>query len=206
MIRRSTGDARRSLLLTLFVLGITTAVVILPTQFRSSATSRKGSEGLVPRTVSHDESIPNYDIRTNKSAIDKIAGFRDSLGRSAVDVANIRDEFAAGESALKSRVPTLKVEYNLDIRIPEVIAPDVKQGRAMLTGPSGVKRADILKGFLKENAALTGVPSEQVDGLKVTADYTNPDGNLSYALVEQEFNGIPVFRGEVKADSQRAVR
>ncbi|HKX84171.1 MAG TPA: M36 family metallopeptidase, partial [Pyrinomonadaceae bacterium] len=196
-MKRSTGEARRSLLLTLFILGIATAVVILPTQFRSSATSR--GEGLLSRTVSHDESIPNYDIRSDKSAIEKIQGFRSSLGRNAVDVANIRDEFVAGESALKTRVPTLKVEYNEDIRIPEVIAPDVKQGRAMLTGSSSSKRSDILKNFLKENTSLTGLSAGQIDELSVTADYTNPDGNLSFALLEQEFDGIPVFRGEIKA-------
>ncbi len=31
------------------------------------------------------------------------------------------------------------------------------------------------------------------------ADYTNPDGKLSFVELNQEINGIPVFRGEVKA-------
>jgi Zn-dependent metalloprotease len=93
----------------------------------------------------------------------------------------------------------LKVEYNTDIRTPEVIAPDVKQGRAFLTGTSAVKRSDILRSFVKENNSLIGVSDAQADSLIVTADYTNPDGNLSFAHLEQFINGIPVFRGEVKA-------
>jgi hypothetical protein len=39
----------------------------------------------------------------------------------------------------------------------------------------------------------------QIDRLKVTADYTNPSGNMSFAQLEQTINDIPVFRGEIKA-------
>ena len=51
----------------------------------------------------------------------------------------------------------------------------------------------------RENDSLIGVSEAQADSLKVTADYTNPDGNLSFAQLEQSINGVPVFRGEVKA-------
>ncbi len=96
-------------------------------------------------------------------------------------------------------MPTLKVDYNTDIRTPEVIGPDVLKGRAFLTAPSTAKRSDVLVNFLKQNADLVGVNAAQADGLKVFADYTNPDGNLSFVELDQEINGIPVFRGEVKA-------
>jgi hypothetical protein len=46
---------------------------------------------------------------------------------------------------------------------------------------------------------LIGVNDTQADSLKVIADYTNPDGNMSFAHLEQSINGVPVFRGEVKA-------
>ena len=65
--------------------------------------------------------------------------------------------------------------------------------------PVGRQRADILRSFVKENNDLIGVNDEQADGLIVTADYTNPDGNMSFAHLEQRINGVPVFRGEVKA-------
>jgi hypothetical protein len=201
MQKSSTAENRRGLLLSLFVLGLVAVLVILPYQFRSAAGGQKGSDkkGLVEKTVSHEDGLENYDIREDKKAIDKIAGFRQSLNRDAAQVADVRAQFVEGEKALKQRVPTLKVEYNSDIRTPEVVAPDVKQGRNFLTGASDLKRSEILRNFAKENASLIGATGVQLDGLKVTADYTNPDGNLSFAHLEQSIKGVPVFRGEIKA-------
>ena len=54
-------------------------------------------------------------------------------------------------------------------------------------------------GFLKENKTLVGATDEQLDGLKLFAEYKDPEGNLSFVEFDQEINGIPVFRGEVKA-------
>ena len=113
------------------------------------------------RTVSEREDLPNYDIRSDKNAAGRIDSFRSTSNKSAVQVADIRDEFARGEAALATRIPTLKVEYNLDIRIPEVIAPDVSKGRAFLTGASSTKRSDVLKNFLNENTELVGVNGNQ---------------------------------------------
>src|SRR4030095_110021 len=50
-----------------------------------------------------------------------------------------------------------------------------------------------------ENNDLVGVNDDQANSLKVLADYTNPDGQLSFAHLEQKINDVPVFRGEVKA-------
>jgi hypothetical protein len=199
MHKKSKAVVRNPLLLCTFILGLMAALVILPYQFRSSAGSKQVRKGLIERTASHEEGLENYDIRADKSAIEKIAGFRQAQNRDSAVVADIRSEFVSGEELLRLKVPTLKVEYNTDIRTPEVIAPDVKQGRAFLTENSGAKRSDILRGFVKENNLLIGVSDAQVDSLKVTADYTNPDGNLSFAHLEQFIGGVPVFRGEVKA-------
>ena len=200
MQKRSKAEARRSLLLCLFVLGLVTAGVVLPYQFGSAASVK----GLFQKTVSHDESLPYYDIRTAKG--DDIADYfvmaRNSAGKDATTVADIRESFVRGEDALKTSVPTLKVEYNEDIRIPEVIGPDVWQGRNFLTSPTspaGTKHADVLINFLKQNNQLIGATDSQIGALKVAADYTNPNGVLSFVELDQEINGIPVFRGEVKA-------
>ena len=184
----------RKSLFCLFSLAMLTIVFVLPFQMRTEA-----AKGIVPGTENREATLPNYDIRTDKQARDKVVGFRSSLGKDASQVADIRDAMVRGETALRQRVPTLKIEYNLDIRIPEVIAPEVKFGRTFLTRPSSAKRSDILKTFLDENAELVGARSSQIDDLKVFADYTNPDGNLSFVELNQEINGIPVFRGEVKA-------
>ncbi|MBK8465613.1 MAG: M36 family metallopeptidase [Chloracidobacterium sp.] len=194
-------ESRRRALFCLCVLGVFTAVFALPFQMRSNA-----AKGFAQRTESHEADLPNYDIRVDKSKINKIAEFRNVSGKSASEVADAREAFVRGEEALKQRVPTLKIEYNEDIRIPEVIAPDVKQGRAFLTGPTTPARtshANVLINFLKQNTELVGTNANQIDGLKVFSDYTNPDGNLSFVELNQEINGVPVFRGEVKAGFTR---
>ncbi|MFN0277332.1 MAG: M36 family metallopeptidase [Pyrinomonadaceae bacterium] len=190
-------ESPRRILFSLFILAALTAVFVLPFQMRSDA-----SQGLFQRTESHDANLPNYDIRSDKTAFEKIAAFRATLGKNASEIADAREGFVHGENALRQNVPTLKIEYNSDIRIPEVIGPDVKQGRAFLTGPTTPARtshANVLIDFLRQNRELIGADSGQIDALKIAADYTNPDGNLSFVELNQEINGIPVFRGEVKA-------
>ena len=199
MKKDSTAEARNPLLLCTIILGLMAALVLIPYHFSSQASGKQVRKGLIQRTESHEEGLQNYDIRLDKSAFEKINGFRQAQNKDAVQVADIRSQFVSGEELLRSKVPTLKVEYNLDIRTPEVIAPDVKQGTAFLTNSSGTKRSEILRGFVKENNALIGVSDAQADSLVVTADYTNPDGVLSFAHLEQFIGGIPVFRGEVKA-------
>lgn len=197
----STG---RTVLLALLAFGIMTAVLILPSYFKSEAGSIKTGSGLFPKTVSHDGAIPNYDIRSDKSSMDKIAGFRNSVSRNAAEIADVRDGFVRGEERLRSSISSLKIEYSHEMRAPEVIAPRATLGRKMLTeGAAGLDRPDVLKSFLSENTELVGAERSQIDSLKVTADYTNPDGNLSFVTLEQEIGGISVFRGEVKAGFSR---
>lgn len=187
----------RGALSTLLVLVLIAGVCSLPFIFRGRAAARSS-------VTDRDISLPNYDIREDKGAVFALAEYRSSSSRSAADVADLREGFARAESLLRERVPTLKIEYNTDIRIPEVIAPDVKLGKAFLSSPSGAKRVDALREFLRGNNELIGLRDSQVDELKVAADYTNPDGNLSFVELNQEINGIPVFRGEVKAGFTKA--
>jgi len=52
---------------------------------------------------------------------------------------------------------------------------------------------------LTDNDQLTGVSVEHVAKLKLASDYKNPEDDLAMAEYEQELNGVPVFRGSVKA-------
>src|SRR5688500_16646280 len=198
MVRTVLGLDRRGVLPAIFALAAITAVALAPAWFSNAAVSAKG-DGLVEKTASHNPELPNYDIRSDKSAYQKLAAFRDSSGTNAAAVADIRQSFVYGEDALRVRVPTLKIEYNTDIRIPEVIAPDVLRGKAFLTEASSAKRSNTLKSFLKENNELIGVGDADIESLKVFSDYKNPEGELAFVELNQEFNGVPVFRGEVKA-------
>ncbi len=178
-------------LLCLVALAVLTAILVLPFQFKAAA--------FATRTESYDPALPNYDIRTDKGSLNKLAAFRMLQGTNAAYVADLRDAMVSGEEALRQRVGSLKIEYNDDLRIPEVIGPEMKLSRSFLTPPSNQRRTEILKGFLNENAGLIGSSATQIDQLEVAADYTNPDGELSFVEFDQVINGIPVFRGKIKA-------
>lgn len=180
-----------------------TAVAIVAAVWWSSAGPANAAKGRAPQTTSQVEGLPNYDIRLDKHAINTVAAYRTEAGRSAPDVADDRDRMVEAEEKLRRRIPSLKVEYNLDLKIPEVIAPDVKKGRAFLSRPASADRATSLRSFLKENSELVGAKPSDIDNLKVFSNYTNPDGNLSFVELNQEINGIRVFRGEVKAGFTR---
>lgn len=178
----------------LFVLALVTAALVVPFIFRTQAAG-----GLVERTTSNDPELPNFDIRTSQNATAKLASLRTRTGKSAAAIADQRERSVRGEKSLKSTVLALKVEYNDDLGIPEVIGTDVTQGRSFLTGQTAGSRVDTLRSFLRENTDLVGSGPIEIDSLKVSADYTNPDGNLSFVSLSQAINGVPVFRGEVKA-------
>lgn len=183
----------RIILLLVFV----TVLAVTPVFFVASA-SKKGS-GMTDRTVSHDENLPNYDVRVDKKAFSHLAASRERLGLNAAAVAELRDKIAKGEQELASRIPSLKVKYDPATRTPELIAPDVLQGKNFLTQAASGSRHETLRAFMRENDKLFGLRSEQVGELKVVADYKNPEGSLSFVRLAQEINGIPVFAGEVRA-------
>ncbi len=203
MNRNSNAENRRRPLLCFVILGLITAfIVVLPFEFRSQAVNKNTTNpASAQKTENNEQGLENYDIRTDKRM--ETAGllnkFRQSTGKSQSALAFETDKAAYGENVLRQKVPNLKVEYNEDLKIPEVIAPDVKNGRAFLAPASDLKRPDALRGFVKQNKELLGISDAQNIGLEQTADYTNPDGNLSFTHLEQKINGVPVFRGEIKA-------
>jgi Zn-dependent metalloprotease len=184
---------RRSLLIALTFLGLIAAIAFLPSMFNSGA----GKAQQKPETVVPD--LEDYDIRTDKKAAATLLNFRQAAGKDAVAIADVSDDFVAGEKKLRQNVPTLKIEYNAELRNPGLIAPDVAQGSAFLTAPSSASRAEILRDFLRDNDSLVGMNDEQINNLKVTADYTNPNGELSFVSLEQFIDEIPVFRSEIRA-------
>ncbi len=189
---------KRNLPLVLIVLTLTGLFFIAPYQFRSAA----GSENRVKNSQKSSddaEKIENYDIRTDKTKAETLTAFRQESNKNPLEAADFREKFIAAETALRQKIPTLKIEYNDDLRIPEIIAPDVKKGSAFLSSPSKTKHSEILLDFVEQNNDLLGLSKKQTFQLKLAADYTNPDGNLSFAQFNQTINDIPVFRGEVKA-------
>jgi|GEM_PF-503157 len=199
MLKSFAAGNRNGLLLVLFMVAIVAALVILPGQFTSSAGS-KGS-GLIVRTSASDDGMPKmWDIREAKGQDENLIQLRQSSGKDASFVADVRDRMVRGEVSFKEANPTAKVEYTTDLRNAEVLTPDVYRSRFdWLTRPSGAKRSDILRDFVKQNGNLIGVTDQQADELVTTADYTSPGSELGWARLEQRIDGVPVFRGEINA-------
>lgn len=197
---------RTGLLITILILGLVTVLAVaLPFQLRPAAESR--GSGLFTGTQSQNSEIPNFDIRLDQTgeSEDAVVRFRQSLKKDASETAALRDATVRGEDELKSRLPNVTVEYSSNrVGQAEVISPNVWTGQAeSLTPPSDLKRSDVLKRFINENSGLIGVSTVQIESLDVAADYTNPDGVLSFAHLEQNINGVPVFAGEIKAGFDR---
>jgi hypothetical protein len=191
------AEQRKGLLLSLLTLGLIGAFAVLPSQFRSTAAV--GKQDAAGRTESRVPGIEDYDIRRDKSVVaeNARAEFRAAAGKS--EMAQERETAAAGEKNLLNRFPTLEIERNEELGNPHVIAPRVGLDQAMLTAPSTNKRSEVLRSFVKDNSDLVGITEAQVENLKVVADYQNPNGELSFARLEQEINGVPVFQAELKA-------
>lgn len=170
---------------------------MLPFGFRTEAVSNESGHVPLKREVSRR--ISNYDIRLDKNAREKITSFRGTLNRDDGAVTELQNSLGRAESSLRSRVPNLKIEYSPEIRTPEVITPDVTLGRSFLAEATGERRSIALVRFLKQNRGLIGATEDQLDSLKLFSEYKNPDENLSFVEYNQEINGIPVFRGEIKA-------
>ena len=88
MQNSSDRKASIGLLFTLFFLSLVTALVLIPTQFQTEAVS--AGKGLFPRTTSDDPSLPNYDIRIEKSEEtgNFLSSARESVAKDASAVAS----------------------------------------------------------------------------------------------------------------------
>jgi subtilisin-like proprotein convertase family protein len=145
--------------------------------------------------------ITNYDIRTDQTAAARtsVEKFIDDAGKTAALISGDRKQMIRARQNLRLNSVRVKTEDNEELQIPEVIAPADPLNSRFLSPPASANRAGILRAFLKQNSALFGLQYSQIDDLKTTADYTNPDGNLAFVHFAQTINGVPVFRGEVKA-------
>ena len=183
----------------LAILGLLTSLAVVPVLFVSEAQNKQGGKGLVARTKSHGDGIVNYDIRLDKNSIVKRGEMRVRDGIGADVAADLRGNFVAAEQRLKARISGLKIGYSPETGVPEVIGPDARSEKATMETARGADRVQTLRGFLRSNQDLLGVPENQVDELVAVADYTNPAGNMSWVILEQKIDDVPVFRGEVVA-------
>ena len=171
------------------------AAAVLPRLFDSKA------KGHSIEAVEETRGLSNFDIRNDEGSRAFVEGLRGAAGRDASSVEAARLRIADGEASLRAEMPGTVVEYDGRLGAPEVIGPDVWQKDApqRLSAPAGRDRVHTLRDFVTQNGSLFGLDHLQAAELTVAADYTNPDGNMSFTHLEQRINGIPVFAAEVKA-------
>ena len=136
MFQTTSARPRRSIVLGFSVLCVLAAILVLPFTLRTEAVKKKDGKGLMNPGRGHEPALPNYDIRRDKKAFEKLAAFRSTLNRSASDVADQREELISAENALKAKIANVKIEYNPELGSPEVIAPDVAIGERVLDRPT----------------------------------------------------------------------
>src|SRR2546428_9572418 len=139
--------------------------------------------------------LPNFDVRVGKEG----HTVRNLLNPPSATLARRVDLFTKIEAAqrrLQWSIPGLSVERHPIHGVPEVIT-----ARGMfLTPPNPKADAElIVRNFLLATAPLYRLSQAEVLALETTANYANPAGNLRWVTLEQRLNGIPVFRGELRA-------
>ena len=142
----------------------------------------------------------DYDIRRDhdKAAAAVRDTFRTRAAKSARDDAAETARIAADLQKLAADLPFATTSPSTFDAKPDVIAarPDALRP---LTAPQSGSRVKALRDFMQRYPALYGVDATQAAALAVEADYTNPDGNLSWVTLQQRIHGVPVFQGEVRA-------
>lgn len=143
----------------------------------------------------------NFDIRSNQSkdVHEKLAAQKAKLSSEqlARQVEAKRD-LAEAASALKTGDTAGEVMLSPLTGAAEIVSAGLESAR-LLTPPSAQGREDVVRNFLRSNSALYGLRADQIGRLEVSADYVNPAGNLGWVTLKQQFNGIPVFGGQLSA-------
>ncbi len=150
---------------------------------------------------SNEAELSFFDIRTDDRAAQSLrTKLVEERDRREID-SRIKQSVRAAE---EFRITMPRTDLVLgQLAVPEIISAGPLRTDALLTEPSKAKRTVILRNFLNENVALFGLQATPPKGLDEIADYTNPDGNLSFVNLGQTINGIPVFQGELAAGFTR---
>ena len=192
-------ETRLGLLVSFVVLALVAALAVIPTQFDWEVSSQ--GKGLTQRTESHVEGLENYDIREQQKSPEMEQALLNIVTRPASRPV-LSQMSAMASHAVRNRSRRVFLaggRIQLGYPYPRGDRPGCKAGSQLPDRPAAGSRVDMLRNFAKQNSELIGVNDEQVNQLKVTADYTNPDGVLSFVHLEQQIDGVPVFRGEIKA-------
>jgi hypothetical protein len=168
---------------TLWMLAVSTSILF--TLFVRTDNTSAESQG----PIQHESRLDNYDIRMDRSA-----AAAEKLMRSGAEKLN------ADPAPSTASDSPFTLEYNADLKTFEVIAPK-NASQDFLATTNGRTRLQTLKDFVRANRDVFGpVSASQLDKV---ADYENPAGNIGFAHLTQQIDGVPVFGAEVKAGFTR---
>jgi subtilisin-like proprotein convertase family protein len=143
----------------------------------------------------------NFDIRdaTSKDAVSRLERRLEKFSaRQREENAHLKQAMTSARERKARSVAGLATTFSSLTNSPEVV--EVRgRGRRLLTPLSQQPRENIMREFIGGNADLFGMSPQQVAQLRKSADYTNPNGRLSWVKMEQRWNGMRVFRGEMVA-------
>src|SRR5215471_2250180 len=166
---------------------------------QAAGPSGRGTKG---RRVADNLQKSNFDIRDidqNKETALKFERRMEKFSAKEKEKnANFKLAMRGAEAKKAKSDSDLEVAFSNLTNSPAVIEAKVKGSKA-LTPRSSLSRESIFKGFMNEHPNLFGMSPQQVAGLRKGADYTNPNGRLSWLRMEQRWNGMKVFRGETMA-------
>src|SRR5215470_17818642 len=160
------------------------------------------SRGTKGRRGADNQAKENFDIRDISRDKDTALKFERRMekfsSKEKEKNASLKLAMKGAEGKKAGTAPDLEVAFSNLTNSPKVIEAKVKGSKA-LTPRSSLSRESIFKGFMNEHPNLFGMSPQQVAGLRKGAEYTNPNGRLSWLRMEQRWNGLPVFQGEAVA-------
>lgn len=143
----------------------------------------------------------NFDIRSGESKDSrlKLAARRKGLTpRQSARQSEVRQGIREAKTEVESGSISAEVMLSPLTGGTEIVSTGLESGR-FLTTSSAQGREQVVRNFLRANSALYAITAEQVSQLTVSADYLNPVGNLGWITLDQKFNDIPVFAGQLRA-------
>src|SRR5687768_13944517 len=161
----------------LFVFGVLTVVLLLITSMTDIPSKAGANAG-----GSQVTRLADYDIRSDRSQ----AGVAKLSARRGEPRPELMSELQTGSR--------YKIERSAVSGVAEIITT-VDGNENLSSLRSGSSRTAALRSFIKANPAIFGVREDAQ--LVESADYTNPDGNLSFVRFEQRIANVPVFGAEV---------
>jgi subtilisin-like proprotein convertase family protein len=138
--------------------------------------------------------LGNYDVRViDKTAFSKLLQSR--LAGARQRGVNRANSLQSAINLLQAKAPGARVQFSSLTASAEIVE---SQTGALTAAASGRSTEDIVRSFLRENAALYGLEPADVDQLKFLGESISRRSGLRMVRLEQVVNNIPVFQSELR--------